>query len=106
MNWLKWRKGRQNSLKEFYWKMLLFRFFRFMDCYLIKVKCGAIGYHTDKVENKKHYRLNIFLNSSDYEFYIDFKPVTKRIVWFRPDMQPHSFFTKSKVFILSIGFAI
>jgi hypothetical protein len=108
MDWFKWRPGR--LLHAYYSKMLLFKIPLFMDCYLIRVNgSAAIGYHTDKVEGKRHFRLNIFLIKRNCEHWINYRPVEKRIVFFRPDIEPHSLACpeeNSKALILSFGWAI
>lgn len=104
MMW-KWQNGRQNP---FYDKLLLFRLFNFMDCWLIKYENGVgIPYHTDKVEGKKHYRLNIILKNGG-EFWLERKHIKKRVIFFRPDIQPHcvKVFGDEKRLVLSIGWAM
>lgn len=81
-----WTEGRQNP---YYNKMLLFKT-SFMDCWLIKyAKCVGIGWHVDLVPGKRHYRLNIALINRNAEFWMDYKPCKKHIVFFRPDIQEH-----------------
>ncbi len=102
----KWENGRQN---EFYNKMLLFRIPKFMDCWLIKYAKGVgIGWHTDKIPNKRHYRLNIILINGG-EFWLDYKQVKKRIIFFRPDLQMHSVKVigeNQKRLVLSFGWGL
>ncbi len=82
-----WTEGRQNP---YYNKMLIFKT-SFMDCWLIRyAQAVGIGWHTDPVEGKRHYRLNIVLRNRDAEFWLEWKPVNKRIIFFRPDIQEHS----------------
>ena len=96
MSWLKWTKGRQNGGYE---KMLLYQFKLFskgFDCYLLRYKVGdEIPAHTDPVEGKKHYRLNIELKQAlvggDLFFYKKrhWEHQYKLWVFFRSDLQPH-----------------
>lgn len=86
--WLRWENGRQNP---YYDKMLLLKIPRLMDCWLIKyARAVGIGWHTDRVEGKKHYRLNIVLRNKNAEFLMNYKPCNKRVVFFRPDKEIHS----------------
>lgn len=62
-----------------------------MDCWLIKYAKGVgIGWHTDQVPGKKHYRLNIVLRNKKGEFWMNYRPHNKRIIFFRPDENIHS----------------
>ena len=100
----KWQNGRQNA---FYNKMLIFKSPKFMDCWLIKYSQGVgLNWHKDKVEGKKHYRLNIILKKGG-EFWLENKQVTKRIVFFRPDKQLHcvKVFNDERL-VLSLGWVI
>jgi hypothetical protein len=97
-----WIPGRQS---EQYEKLKIFSFW-FLDCYLIRYQAGfQLPIHTDPVENKKHYRLNIVLRGENayvgnyiFKFY--------RIVCFRSDL-PHGtkIITKPRL-ILSFGWVI
>jgi len=102
----KWKMGRQNP---YYNKMLLFRIPKFMDCWIIKYTKGVgIGWHTDKVEGKRHYRLNIVLRNGG-EFWINHRPINKRIIFFRPDLEMHSVKVigeNEKRLVLSIGLVL
>jgi hypothetical protein len=97
-------KGRQNY---FYNKLKIYSFWRF-DCYLIGYSAGcAVGYHTDDVANKKHYRLNIQLLGKNRLCHTDnFLKLRGRFDLFRADRM-HSFgVTLEKGLILSFGVCI
>ncbi|MEL7296194.1 MAG: 2OG-Fe(II) oxygenase [Pseudomonadota bacterium] len=90
---LRWRSGRQQTGYE---KMLLGinPFIVPWDCYLLRYKEGAeIPSHTDPVDGRKHYRVNVVLSEAEDggEFECD-TPIfaSRRIKFFRPDQQPHS----------------
>lgn len=106
MSLFHWEEGRQGTG---YRKLTLFRGHRFLpfDCYLIDYPVGSsVPTHTDPVEGKRHFRLNILLMGEDvYGGKSLFK--TKHITFFRPDIMPHSVSTVSKRrLVFSIGWAI
>lgn len=107
MTWLRWVSGRQNP---YYDKLLLFKIPHFMDCWLIRyAKAVGIGWHTDKVEGKKHYRLNIVLRNKNASFWINHTPCDKRVLFFRPDKDTHSvkvIGSDAYRLVLSIGWVI
>lgn len=107
-DFLRWRSGRQNSGYE---KMLLFAnpFILPFDCYLLRYKTGSgVPEHTDPVEDKRHYRLNIVLRKAKEggEFYCA-EPIYNgsRLKLFRPDRSPHSVtpVEKGVRYVLSVG---
>lgn len=109
MKWNKWEPGRQGGD---YRKKLIFAFkipFMFaMDSYIVEF--GPRYYlnkHKDKVEGKRHFRLNIVLKGKGR--FICEKTIfeRKRIVFFRPDIREHSMINgHEKRRILSIGFVV
>ena len=102
---MSWIKGRQGTgyLKKKIWS-------RFnTDCWLIKYKPSQIiPTHTDPVEGKKHFRLNIVLKGKGV--FICEKTILclfHRIILFRPDKYEHSMINLSKErLVLSIGMVI
>lgn len=107
-NWFRWRGGRQQSGYE---KMLLLAnpFLVPFDCYLLRFQPGAeIAEHTDPVDDKRHYRLNIIIRRarSGGEF-VCADPIyeNRRVKLFRPDRSPHSVtrVIEGTRYVLSIG---
>ena len=105
---MKWETGRQNNS---YLKKSIITL-PFLDLHIIKYPTGSyIKTHTDKIKNKKHFRLNIVLKQPDmggkayHKSYI-FK--TNRICLFRPDISPHRVnkIIKGTRYIISLGLAI
>ncbi len=109
--WLKWQKGR---LETGYEKMLLLacRFILPFDFYLLRYKPGAwIPPHTDKISDKRHYRLNFVIKKAKKGgIFICENPIfeTKRIKFFRPDLSVHSLtrINEGTRYVLSIGVAL
>ncbi len=104
----RWRGGRQNTGYE---KMLLLAnpFVLPFDCYLLRYKQGSeIPVHTDPVDSKRHFRLNIVLKEAvrGGEFVCS-NPIreTRRIKYFRPDQSAHSVtrVEEGTRYVLSIG---
>lgn len=106
--WFAWEEGRQHSG---YFKMLLARsqWLKF-DVYMLKFAKGAsIPFHTDPVNNARHFRLNIVVKEArgGGQFLCD-RPLWNfkdRVFYFRSDVSPHAV---SKVlggtrYVLSIG---
>ena len=63
-NFLRWRAGRQRTGYD---KMLLVasRFLLRFDCYLLRFRTGSeVPEHTDPVDGKRHYRLNLVLKEA------------------------------------------
>ena len=107
-NFLRWKGGRQDSGYE---KMLLLAnpFLLPFDCYLLRFREGsAIPEHTDPVDGRRHFRLNIVLREavSGGEFCCS-DPIyaSRRIKLFRPDRSPHSVSPVSKGtrYVFSLG---
>lgn len=88
-----WEKGRQNTCE--YWKMEIFSFkiWKFgFDCYILKYNPNTyLPRHKDKVENAKHWRLNIPLKGKSIFYHFNGKKVlyTKNLILFRPDIEAH-----------------
>lgn len=107
-----WEEGRQKSgyLKN---KIFSLSFLGIgFDCYLIKYpKNSAVEKHTDKVDSKKHYRLNYVYKHSDLGglFILNGRVCRHQsLIFFRPDVDEHAV-TKivegeRKVFSLGICF--
>lgn len=107
-NWFRWKSGRQNTGYE---KMLLLvnPFLIPFDLYLLRFKHGTeIPTHTDPVQKKRHFRLNIVVKQAQRGgHFICSQPIfeTRRIKLFRPDVSPHSV-TKIESgtrYVLSLG---
>lgn len=101
---MKWVNGRQNI---YYQKLKIYSFWR-IDCYLIRYSKGcAVGYHTDEVEGKRHYRINIQIRGVNRLCHVDNLAKKRgRFDLFRADKM-HSFgITKESGLILSFGLAL
>ena len=103
-------KGQQGKLNTNYQKLVICNF-GFFDINLIKIPTGTqIPRHTDPIENKRHYRLNINLVKPSVGGHFQGKYLWKlpRITLIRPDIHPHavSEIFKGHALILSIGIAI
>ena len=107
-NFLRWRPGRQQSGYE---KMLLLAnpFLVPFDCYILRYRPGSeIAEHTDPVDDKKHYRLNVVIKKAEAGGHFSCSDCiyeSARIKLFRPDRARHSV---SRVdigtrYVLSIG---
>ena len=103
---MKWTQGRQNNT---YFKKKIISFI-FFDIYLLKYPTGAyLNTHTDSVEKRRHFRINILLKKANNggNFYAENVIVhLKRLLFFRPDRAKHGI---TKVisgtrYVLSIGF--
>ena len=108
-NLWRWQNGRRAQLDKpgtYYQKFLIFQIPDRMDCWLIKyARAVGIGWHTDKVPGKKHYRINIVLRKGG-EFWIEGKKIDRRFIFFRPDIQKHCvkvFGRNQRRLIFSIG---
>lgn len=99
---LEWKFGMQNFT---YKKFILIKF-NIFDCYLIKLnKFCDIPWHTDKVDNGKHHRVNILIFGKYVQLYEE-KPIwfNKYITFFRPDINKHMIGTGNNIaLVLSIG---
>jgi hypothetical protein len=107
-NFMRWKSGRQETGYE---KMLLVAnpFILPFDCYLLRYKQGTgVPQHTDPVDSKRHYRLNVVLKKAKAggEFSCD-NPIyeSNRVKLFRPDQSPHSVtpVEKGVRYVLSVG---
>lgn len=107
-NFLRWKAGRQHTGYE---KMLLLAnpFILPFDCYLLRYRPGtAIPEHTDPVDEKKHFRLNLVIRKAKAggEFFCS-EPIyeSTRIKYFRPDLARHSvsLVEAGTRYVLSIG---
>ena len=107
----RWQSGRQGSGYD---KMLLFtaRWPLRFDSFLIRFPEGSgIPPHTDRVQQGRHYRLNLILKSprSGGEFVCS-QPIfaTRRIKFFRPDACEHSVtrVEGGSRYVLSIGWVL
>lgn len=104
---MKWQNGRQGTG---YLKKKMFDFWK-MDCYLIKYPDGSfIPEHIDKVDDKKHYRLNIVIKKpySGGLFICDKTIInTCRLILFRPDRYKHRLTpVVGERLVMSFGIAI
>lgn len=97
---MNWTKGRQGTG---YLKKLLLGG-AFWDLWLIKYPVGTeVPVHTDPVPGKRHYRLNVVLwGEQKYKGDAIFK--FGPVVYFRPDITPHSVSTVRRTrYVLSLG---
>ena len=108
---LRWRGGRQESGYE---KLLLGinPFIVPWDCYVLRFREGAeIAPHTDPVDGRRHYRLNIILAEPKKggEFQCE-NPIfeSRYVKFFRPDRDSHSVtrVEDGTRYVLSIGWAL
>ena len=98
-----WEEGRQGTG---YLKKKLFQT-NSTDCWLIKYPPNSyIPPHTDKVDNKKHYRLNIVLSGNGtFETQKVIFNFFNRVIFFRPDVNEHSMKNGEKTrLVFSFGF--
>ena len=97
-----WKNGRQGGN----YQTVQFWSFWHTDCYLIRCKDTKIAPHYDKVEGKRHFRLNITLWGDD-KFHSKEKALFKfwRFCLFRPDINLH-WTNRSSWYMLSFGMAI
>lgn len=110
-NFLKWQPGRQQSGYE---KMLLLAnsFVLPFDCYLLRYKKGSgVPAHTDPVDNRRHFRLNIVLRRAQAggEFHCSNAIYNgSRIKLFRPDRSSHSVTSVEEGvrYVLSVGWVL
>lgn len=111
-NWLKWRKGRQDSGYE---KMLLAAFPKLIpfDLWLLRYPEGSeIDWHDDEVDGKAHFRLNIELSKPDEggKFESALPPLMSvgRATLFRPDDNWHRVtqIKRGSRLVLSVGVAL
>lgn len=107
---MKWIAGRQPGG---YLKLPLFRLRRLRtDCYLIRYPAGTgVRFHTDPVEGRRHYRLNVVLRRprSGGAFRMLGRPLLAfwRVYLFRPDRYAHTVETvqKGERWVFSLGVA-
>ncbi len=104
----KWMEGRQKSS----YSKMLFGQGHDWDLWLLRFNDGShVPEHTDPVkDNEKHYRLNIVIKSASGGFFDgkSFFNLFNRIIFFRPDIWPHSM-TKiynGNRYMLSFGFVL
>lgn len=81
------------------------------DGWIIQYPIGShIPVHIDPIQDSKHYRLNIVLKQAKSGGKFSGQTILNlfdRIIFFRPDIMPHSVSACSSVrYIFSIGFAI
>lgn len=103
---MKWLDGRIVNCK--YKKLLIFSFKIWkwgFDAYLLKYEeFGYLPEHKDPLKNGKHYRMNVNLYGNS-DFYIKYKRIQKNVIFFRPDIQPHSLWILTPTLKLSLGYA-
>jgi hypothetical protein len=108
MSLWRWEAGRQGTGYE---KMLLATARRPLpfDCYLLRYRPGSsIGWHSDPVDGRRHFRLNVVLRKAvGGTFAMSGTPLWSagRAVLFRPDVTPHavSMVERGTRYVLSIG---
>ena len=107
----RWQKGRQADCEYSKFPIILLKIWKFgFDAYILKYAPNAsLPWHTDRVENGKHWRLNIKL-SGNAIFGIKKDGVTKHLInksfiLFRSDLNEHSLeVSKRGCLKLSFGF--
>ncbi|MEL7539203.1 MAG: 2OG-Fe(II) oxygenase [Pseudomonadota bacterium] len=107
-NWLRWRSGRQATGYE---KLLLAinPFVVPFDVYLLRYKTGSeIPPHTDPVDGRRHYRLNVVLRHANKGGRFQCSKTIyngSRVKLFRPDAAEHSVsrIEAGTRYVLSIG---
>lgn len=107
----RWQQGRQMSCEYSKLPLLLLKIWKFgFDVYILKYSPNSIlPWHNDKVENGKHWRLNIKLSGSA-DFGIKKEGITKyffnkRYTLFRSDLYEHTLNVSDKGCVkLSFGF--
>ena len=107
-DWLRWRGGRQRTGYE---KLLLLAnpYLLPFDCYLLRFRPGSeVPEHTDPVDGKRHYRLNIIVrNARAGGVFVCSDPIleTRRIKLFRPDKSSHRVtrVEEGTRYVLSVG---
>lgn len=105
------QEGRQQGIEYYKTKIFEFRIFNLgFDCYILDYpdKIQKLPWHTDKIPNASHLRLNIQL-FGDSTFFIKKGIGVKRnrngINLFRADKHEHSLVITRKTRKLSLGFA-
>lgn len=102
---MKWIEGRQGGN---YSKLRLMEY-KFIDCWIIRYEpYYEMPEHTDPVENKRHYRMNIvFGGKGKFICERTIVNILGRFVIFRPDLYKHKMVNgKRRRYVLSIGWAI
>lgn len=107
MNLFSWNKGRQNTGYEAFPVLIT----KILDFYVLRYKTGtSIPEHVDPISDRRHYRLNVILNTVDGGDFNCEKMIynSKRIKLFRPDLYKHSVSTvKSGTrYVLSFGLSM
>ena len=106
MTWLHWLPGRQQTGYE---KLLLATWPERFDLYLLRYRKGAsIPPHTDPVDGKRHYRVNVVLREAKRGGYFTCgAPIfwSRRVKVFRSDVAEHSVTTveEGERVVLSLG---
>lgn len=103
--WWKWVNGRQGGT---YKKMLLAQLWKYFDVYLIKYQAGyEMPEHTDVVPHGHHYRTNIILyGGGKFECKNVIFNLFNRVIFFRPDIEPHTVTCPNDRLVVSIGFVV
>jgi hypothetical protein len=115
MKLFKWLPGRIKELEYYKLPIYKFKLFNFgFDCYVLKYPKSnwisiSLPKHFDKVENGKHWRLNIQIFGDSTFYVIDNntkKYIRKRFILFRPDIQEHGLdiYNRKDCIKLSFGF--
>lgn len=104
-----WQIGRQRLTEYYKFPLWFFRIGNYgFDAYILKYEKGTLlEYHTDKIHNANHWRLNIHI-LGDASFFIS-KPsgvdlYNNCLCLFRPDIYAHSLKVRKKTIKLSFGF--
>lgn len=106
----KWQSGRQQDCEYHKFPLWYFRIWKLgFDAYILKYEPDSfLPWHTDKVENGKHWRMNINITGAASFIIIKndtpFFYLQRKIIIFRPDVFSHSLKVGNKKCIkLSIG---
>lgn len=104
-----WRPGRQNAAYD------VFAFYQFVlfgwgfDAHLIRYRAPVhLPRHTDRVEGKEHFRLNVIIGSvGSPDYAATILNIKNRIILFRPDISEHSVAVeRGSRYVLSFGVAV
>ena len=102
----KWQEGRQKDTTYKKFPLWYFRIWKWgFDAYILRYQPDTyLKLHVDRVDNGKHWRLNIKLVGKASFFCHGTGIINRRFVFFRPDLYLHSLYAYTKTIKLSFGF--
>ena len=102
----KWQEGRQKDTTYEKFPLWYFRIWKWgFDAYILRYQPDTyLKLHVDRVDNGKHWRLNIKLVGKASFFCHGTGIINRRFVFFRPDLYLHSLYAYTKTIRLSVGF--